>query len=110
MFGGSWRLDLARHYSGAGDNLGSRGASPQSAIHARRRVDHGADHPCLYRMVLLGVSRKGWRGWVSLMAARMKRIGWFIAIWAASVAAIGAVGLIIRAVLDRKSTRLNSSH
>src|SRR3546814_18175967 len=74
-------------------------SSPQSAIHARRRVDHGADHPCLYRMVLVGVSRKGWRGWVSLMAARMKRIGWFIAIWAASVAAIGAVGLIIRAVL-----------
>lgn len=33
------------------------------------------------------------------MAAHMKRIGWFIAIWAASVAAIGAVGLIIKAVL-----------
>ncbi len=33
------------------------------------------------------------------MAARMKQIGWFIAIWAASVAAIGAVGLMIRAVL-----------
>src|SRR3546814_3799886 len=92
-----WSSDVCS--SDLGDNLGSRGASPQSAIHARRRVDHGADHPCLYRMVLLGVSRKGWRGWVSLMAARMKRIGWFIAIWAASVAAIGAVGLIIRAVL-----------
>src|SRR3546814_13858112 len=68
-----WSSDVCS--SDLGDNLGSRGASPQSAIHARRRVDHGADHPCLYRMVLLGVSRKGWRGWVSLMAARMKRIG-----------------------------------
>src|SRR3546814_11958958 len=95
----SCRLALARHYFGAVYKLVSRGAPPHPAIHARRRVDHGAVHPSLYRMVLLGVSRKGWRGWVSLMAAHIKRIGWFIAIWAASVAAIGAVGLMIKAVL-----------
>ncbi|WP_081997299.1 DUF2474 family protein [Sphingopyxis fribergensis] len=33
------------------------------------------------------------------MTARLKRIGWFVAIWAASVLALATVGLIIRAVL-----------
>lgn len=31
--------------------------------------------------------------------ARIKRLGWFVAIWAMSVAALGIVGLAIRLVL-----------
>jgi hypothetical protein len=30
---------------------------------------------------------------------RLKRLGWFIAIWALSVAALGVFGLIVRLVL-----------
>ena len=30
----------------------------------------------------------------------LARLGWFVAIWAASVAALGVVGLAIRAVLN----------
>ncbi len=33
------------------------------------------------------------------MAQRLRRIGWFIAIWAVSVAAVGVVGFAIRLVL-----------
>lgn len=33
------------------------------------------------------------------MTPRLKQIGWFVAIWVASVLALAAVGLIIRAVL-----------
>lgn len=34
------------------------------------------------------------------MAPRLKRLGWFVAIWALSVLALGAVGLAIRSVLQ----------
>lgn len=30
---------------------------------------------------------------------RLKRLGWFLAIWAGSVAAVGLIGLTIRLVL-----------
>lgn len=33
------------------------------------------------------------------MAGRFKRLGWFVAIWAMSVAALGLIGFAIRAVL-----------
>ncbi len=32
---------------------------------------------------------------------RLKRLGWFVAIWALSVAALGVFGLIVRLVLKR---------
>jgi hypothetical protein len=33
------------------------------------------------------------------MPDRLRKLGWFLAIWAMSVAALGAAGLIIRLVL-----------
>jgi preprotein translocase subunit Sss1 len=33
------------------------------------------------------------------MAVRMKKLGWFVAIWALSVLALGLVGFVIRAVI-----------
>lgn len=33
------------------------------------------------------------------MAVRLKQLGWFVAIWAISVLALGVVGLAIRFVL-----------
>lgn len=33
------------------------------------------------------------------MTARLKQIGWFVAIWAASVFALATVGFLIRAFL-----------
>jgi hypothetical protein len=33
------------------------------------------------------------------MGGRVKQIGWFVAIWAMSVLALGVVGLAIRAVI-----------
>lgn len=33
------------------------------------------------------------------MAGGMRKLGWFIAIWALSVLALGCVGLLIRAIL-----------
>ena len=33
------------------------------------------------------------------MRPALRRLGWFVALWAAGVAAVGAVGLAIRAVL-----------
>ncbi|MGD9812104.1 MAG: DUF2474 family protein [Sphingobium sp.] len=35
------------------------------------------------------------------MAGRARRIGWFVAIWAMSVAALGVVSLAIKVVISR---------
>jgi hypothetical protein len=66
-------------------------------------------HPCLYHDVLLRVSRQGeGRQRLSLMGARspvgaqtwLRRMGWLVLIWAASILARGIVAGLIRVLMN----------
>ena len=69
-------------------------------------ADHHADHPCLYGVELLGVSRQGRQRGLSLSWPDLRlpdeprplarKIGWMVIIWTASVALLGAVTMVLR--------------
>ena len=90
-------------------------AAPEKSqwFHAGRCGGADPDHHRLHRLCLLGIPREGGRAWLSLMPPPDRRAGdragdraigvplwrrlaWLVAIWAASVAALGVVAYAIR--------------
>src|SRR4029077_16415661 len=106
---------LAQHHS-AGD-LPPRGggAGTKHGLHARGRPVHHPDHPGLYRMVIPRVPRQGEgrRRLSSLMASAtdtrnkwLRRAGWLVLIWTASVAATGLAAFFFRLVMQASGLTL----
>jgi len=70
-----------------------------------RNIAHHPDHPRLYVMVLLRVQGQAdRRGGLPLMVLRVsstiRRLGWMIIIWAASVLGLGVVAGAFRVLMS----------
>ena len=100
---------VAEHYPAVDFHLGRGRASRKYGLHAGGGALHHPIHTRLHHMVLLRLSRQGENGrGISLMRIRpcyasrkwLNRVGWLILIWVTSVAALGTVALVLRAIMS----------
>jgi Cytochrome bd terminal oxidase subunit I len=82
------------HGHGSHDPAGRR-ANRESALHAAGRADHGAHHPRLHRLFVLGVPRQDRARGLPLMPAPRQWL-WFVGLWAAGVGVTALVGYAIK--------------
>src|SRR5690606_30562330 len=82
------------------DHPRCRGTGLKPGLHAGRRGGADPHHPDLHRLELLGVPREGGGRGVSLMASGpgplWKRLAWFVFLWLAGLAVVGAVAWLLR--------------
>ncbi len=94
----AWRSACGRTSSRPACRSATRRAAAEPGFRAGRRTADHPDHPDLHRLGLLRVPRQGdGEGGIPLMWGR--RVLWLVAIWSASVLALGVAALLMRGLM-----------